>query len=324
MDYHMNLRSRKLPTLPTTSGPRNPAATCTQRLDASSPRRSQSDPRGQSPPNPNPPDLTSMDMAAPVESHPIVIADTNNDHVTPPSGSAAVSVEQLNGAGISASFPNLELYFRETTNKFENMIRKAVDSFIAKLEDLESSLGASLEFERRRIDTLQSNQDKMMKQINDMEKEMSVLKSQIAQQEIAANKSERFSRRNNIRLVGIPEPAEGHQEDCIQIIEKILQTRFSISSKVERAHRDGKKVEGRPRHILIKLLSYRDKVDVMRKNREALKDDRYFIVDDLTPVDLREKQKHSKQVQDLYKAGTKLRFYAGKWRKLGGTPYNFD
>ena len=83
------------------------------------------------------------------------------------------------------------------------------------------------------------------------------------------------------------------------------------------------KKEGKPRHILIKLLSYRDKVDIMKRAREATKDENYFFTDDLTKEDLQEKMKWSKYVQELYHKDTKLRFYAGKWRLLNGVPYEF-
>ena len=125
-------------------------------------------------------------------------------------------------------------------------------------------------------------------------------------------------------MVGIPEPDEGARDDCVNVVENILQKKFNINVKVERAHRDGRKQEGRPRHILVKLLPYRDKVDVMRRARDALKNERYFITDDLTPIDLHEKQKWVKKVQELYNAGTKLRFYAGQWRQVGGNPYKFE
>ena len=97
-----------------------------------------------------------------------------------------------------------------------------------------------------------------------------------------------------------------------------------MNCRVERAHRDGRRFDDKPRHILFKLLSYRQKVDVMRRAREVLKDEAYFFVDDLTPSDLQEKQKHVKKVQELYQQGTKLRFFAGKWRGAGGAPHNFE
>ena len=55
-----------------------------------------------------------------------------------------------------------------------------------------------------------------------MQNEISELKSRLEMQETAANRNEHFSRRNNVRLIGIPEPQEGQREDCIQIAEDIL------------------------------------------------------------------------------------------------------
>ena len=110
----------------------------------------------------------------------------------------------------------------------------------------------------------------------------------------------------------------------METVEEILQRKFQIPSKVERAHRDGRKVDGRPRHVLVKMLSYRDKVEIMKKTREVLKGENFFIIDDLTQSDLQEKRKWAKQAQELYLAGTKLRFFAGKWRQAGGTSYVFQ
>ena len=186
---------------------------------------------------------------------------------------------------------NLAIFFKDATERFECMIRASVDSFISKLDELKVSMEASLEFERQRINAKKTKQDTMDTRMKEVEKEITELKSKVEKQTIDANKNERFSRRNNVRLVGIPEPQEGQREDCILIAEDILRRKFNISSKVERAHRHGRRNEGKPRHMLIKLLSYRDKVEVMRCARDALKNERYFITDDLTPLDRQEKQK---------------------------------
>ena len=157
-----------------------------------------------------------------------------------------------------------------------------------------------------------------------MEKEIVELQLEVQRNKVANNKSERFSRRNNVRLVGVPEAPQGVREDPVTIVEEILHTKFNVNTKVERAHRDGRKVDGRPRHILLKFLSYREKVDVMRRARETLRDENYFFTDDLTPTDLEEKKKWSKRVQEMYNKGTKLRFFSGKWRQAGGIPFNFE
>ena len=218
----------------------------------------------------------------------------------------------------------MDKFFKSTTERFERMIKTAVESFISKLTELERNIGASLEFERERIDQLQVNQSELEEKLEKMEKEMEEMKARVSQNAAAANKSERFLRRNNVRLVGMKEAPQGQREECVDIVEKVLQEKFELTCKVERAHRDGRRSEGKPRHILFKLLSYRQKVDVMKRAREVLKDEPYFLIDDLTPSDLQEKQKYVRQVQELYKQGTKLRFFAGKWRQSGGVPYKFE
>ena len=72
--------------------------------------------------------------------------------------------------------------------------------------------------------------------------------------------------------------------------------------ELERVHREGKIRHGarnlrpnRPRHMLIKLLRYQDKVEIMKNRKKCLKDDNYYIVDDLTRKDLEEKQKKVQQ-----------------------------
>ena len=74
----------------------------------------------------------------------------------------------------------------------------------------------------------------------------------------------------------------------------------------------------------MKFLSYREKVDIMRRARDTLKDENFFITDDLTPADLEEKKKWNRQVHELYSKGTNLRFYSGKWRQAGGVPFKFS
>ncbi|XP_063970106.1 uncharacterized protein LOC129283319 [Lytechinus pictus] len=141
-------------------------------------------------------------------------------------------------------------------------------------------------------------------------------------EEVCINKAERFSRRNNVRLVGKPETAD---EDCIGIVQNIISEKFGINPRIERAHRDGKPSTDpdHPRHILFKLLSFRDKVAIMKSARSTLANESYFVVDDLTKEDLAEKRRYSQEVKRLYQQGTKLKFTAGKWRHRDGTTFDF-
>ena len=72
---------------------------------------------------------------------------------------------------------------------------------------------------------------------------------------------------------------------------------------------------------MVKTSTYDEKISILKAAREALKDDAFYFINDLTKHDLEQKRKHKKEVQDLYARGTKLRFYAGHWRGDGGAPY---
>ena len=62
----------------------------------------------------------------------------------------------------------------------------------------------------------------------------------------------------------------------------------------------------------------------MKSQRTQLAKEAYYMIDDLTPDDLKEKRQHAREVKALYEKGMKLRFYSGKWRNKGGAPYNFQ
>lgn len=68
---------------------------------------------------------------------------------------------------------------------------------------------------------------------------------------------------------------------------------------LERAHKDGRSVQKRDRHILVKLSYYQDKVTTFKHAREALSNNRYYIIDNLTKIDLAGERKRKSEVQDL-------------------------
>ena len=61
----------------------------------------------------------------------------------------------------------------------------------------------------------------------------------------------------------------------------------------------------------------------MKSTRAAVANENYFMVDDLTKDDLTEKRRHAQEVSRLYQQGTELKFSAGKWRHMNGTPFEF-
>ena len=135
------------------------------------------------------------------------------------------------------------------------------------------------------------------------------------------NKLERFRRRNNVRVIGLPQQKD---EDCLSIAKNLLRDKFGlVDVKIERAHRDGPKVPGKPQHLLFKLNCYQDKLEIMRHQRQALSSESFFCADDLTKQDLQEKRRWKAEESRAYQEGKRYRFYAGKWRGQGGAPAVF-
>ena len=206
--------------------------------------------------------------------------------------------------------------------EFECFVREALKDLLKgqrdlkeKVETFEASVNNSLEHIFERVEKLESQNETLETKTKQQE-------SVVEQLAEKCNVLERFSRRNNFRLVGVPVSSG---ENCINVVSEILKNDFNLeSATIERAHRDGKGFRGKPSHILTKMLSYRDKVAVMVKAKSALSEKDYYIVDDLTKDDLREKKKWKAEVAAAYSRGEKWRFFAGKWRGGDGVPIKFS
>ena len=90
--------------------------------------------------------------------------------------------------------------------------------------------------------------------------------------------------------------------------------------KIELSHSDGRKMHGKDRHILAKVYFYQDKMDVIKNVKQAQRGNSVYVIDDLTPLDLKEKKIYIEHVSYLYSTGVKLRLYNGRRRLNSGKP----
>ena len=195
--------------------------------------------------------------------------------------------------------------------QFESFVREALTEIREgqvelrnRIEKLESNINESIEFQSKRIDALESK----VADVDQLVTKMSSCERTLAEHSELINKLERFSRRNNLRVIGFPQQKG---EDCLMLAKNHLSKFDLADAKLERAHRDGPKIDGKPQHLLIKLNCYQDKIKVLQEQRRVLSSDPFFCVEDLTKLDLREKRKWSTQVSVAYKEGKKYRFVAG-------------
>ncbi|XP_065645756.1 uncharacterized protein LOC136076210 [Hydra vulgaris] len=110
------------------------------------------------------------------------------------------------------------------------------------------------------------------------------------------------SQRNNLRIDGIKENEnETWFESEIKVIKLFEETLGVENVRIERAHRSGRRDAKTPRTIIIKLLDYKDKVEIV-KNSSKLKGENIYINEDfcfetnLIRKDLREKMKIRRQL----------------------------
>ena len=204
---------------------------------------------------------------------------------------------------------------------FTEALDLAIAKITSELKKIRKDFTKALDKHKKNIEALKKENASLKEKCNLLETKVTGLERSRDEHSQLLNKQERFSRRNNFRIVGYQQE---DNEDCLKIASKVLEKVGLHNCSLERAHRDGKQVRNRPRHILVKVSFYQDKVRVLKGARQALSAENFFIVDDLTKIDLIEKRKWSQKVSELYANGVRLRFSGGCWRQFDGKPYDFS
>ena len=190
-------------------------------------------------------------------------------------------------------------------------------SGIAEIKSMLQDFRVSLEFQAQRTTDLEQRVDPLEKKVKDLEKQMQQQELMIRKAAEADNKQERFSRKNNFRIVGMKEE---NNENPMERAKFVLNRHFGMENpRLERAHRDGPKMApDKPRHFLVRMLSYQDKRYILSQQRNALAETGMFIIDDLTKPDREEKKRWKSEVQEAFSAGIRYHFSSGKWRDRKG------
>lgn len=94
---------------------------------------------------------------------------------------------------------------------------------------------------------------------------------------------EQYSRRNNVRIFGIPEDVGGKEnleDKVISLCTDKLGVRIA-PEKIDRCHRLGSVKPGAPRAVIVKFVSYKDRC-VLFNNKKLFKGTRVVVSEDLT------------------------------------------
>ena len=196
---------------------------------------------------------------------------------------------------VIALLDNQRKNFKDALDRMEKMFARANE----KHEKRISELVVSLEFTQAKLDEAMANMKQVSdekasyeKRIGSLNKENEELRKQIQSYESRLDYLDDQSRRNNLRIVGIPEEVGENWEKCQVKVSKIIKEEVNISqANIERAHRVGKVTSQRCRDIIAKFAFYPER-DAVFRARSKLKGTNIFINEDFCPgtVEVRRNQ----------------------------------
>ena len=174
----------------------------------------------------------------------------------------------------------------EVLSTIKNAICQALDSKFQQLIDrLDKQDGVILDMQCK-VERLETGLQNLQKKHQNQEEKVKKLESTL-------NDQEQYSRRNCVRIFGVPEK---ERENTSKIVCEIANSHLDVSLKMEdidRSHRVGRRPEPhagpvstsgqKPRAIIVKLTSYQHRLNLL-KNRRKLKEKKLgiSIFEDLT------------------------------------------
>lgn len=164
----------------------------------------------------------------------------------------------------------------------ERTLRNAMDSKITTLEGTVADLVKSLEFTQAEVVEYKGELKSLKKSESEAKTIIVGLKTKIDELEKRLNAQEDYSRRHNLRFTGIPEQPGGETwEQTSTSNTKLVEDKLQLQSpSIERAHRVGPAVSGRPRVVVVRFQKFGDREAVLR-NARKLKGSGVFINEDL-------------------------------------------
>ena len=201
--------------------------------------------------------------------------------------------EQVTLATVRELLETQERTFKYTIELLTKNFKDDINEIKRTVEDLKTSLN----FSQKDIDNIKSRIYKAEERIMEAEEGIHDAQAEIDhsldQQEYLENQS----RRNNVKVFGIPEKdaKEGLEswEESEQLVKNEIKSKLKIEVdlNIERAHRvgklrpqpshrhDGSKVKIRPRPIIVRFQSWKDKEMVVKKARQLKPESIQFYED---------------------------------------------
>lgn len=190
--------------------------------------------------------------------------------------------------------------------------KTTISALESKLDIVQTTLNAH----GQRISSLETNADSVSDRLDSLEAVCAELTTSNAKLKAKAADLEARSRRNNIRIIGLPESIEGPQPTAFfaSFLHELLgEDTLPAPPVLDRAHRSlaAKPKQGeRPRPVIIRFHNFQTKEKVIREARKRRSDMQYLgkpiaLHEDYTPEVMEQRVAYRDVMQQLYKQGLK-------------------
>ena len=168
--------------------------------------------------------------------------------------------------------------------QFSASIETLKESINSQLSSIEMQFNDAIVSQRK--DVMQLKQEiNIIKQTNDvLEGNATSVQEIINKQNEKIIDPVRHSRKNNLRIIGVPYTKD---EDCVKVSKTILNSVLDMDVSIDIAHRTGHYVPHKSKQIIAKLSAIEDKHNIMKNSKKMLIGQPCYIVDDLTQQDLK-------------------------------------
>ena len=189
---------------------------------------------------------------------------------------------------------------------------------VSELEEDQREFKTALEYSETTIEELQTENLQLKDKIRVLENKCDMLHQQTLDIKEDQLQQERYSRGNNIRIVGIEEQ---EKENAHEVAVQFLREKFNVAAtEVENAHRTGKKWPDKPQQIIAKLHSRITVRMIMKKQKETLADLPIYITNDMPRADFMEKRRLKSVMKSTREDGKSSSFRRGKVGRMVKSP----
>ena len=175
----------------------------------------------------------------------------------------------------------------------DKAVSKAVGSLTSKLAEVDSLV--------QRVNVLQET-------VRGLDSKLLVVQNTSESALLKSNDNEQYSRKYNLRFVGIKEQ---ENENCVDLIVKFFKDQLEVAVDVrdiDRAHRVATKTTEKTRAIIVKFKNYNSKM-VICKRTKHLKGSNFYINEDLTTINMKLfyfRRTNATQIKSIWPSDGKL------------------